>query len=204
MYKVCISGLTASGKTTLARSLALHFEAQYISTSDLLLEHGRSLGFVPENPDLRQWWISQQAQRFNEYRLNHPRLDWEVDREIAKRVEEAKKPIIVDSRVYPKLRKNKEVFCVYLTAPSPIRAMRAPQNGGDPTLLLKAIDCKDQATSDILHKAWGLAMGAPEYFDLFDLVLDDSQFESPGVDRQYVKDCTFKAVLDGVYNHFNQ
>src|SRR5882762_5237287 len=121
MYKVCISGLTASGKTTLARSLALHFEAQYISTSDLLLEHGRSLGFVPENPDLRQWWISQQAQRFNEYRLNHPRLDWEVDREIAKRVEEAKKPIIVDSRVYPKLRKNKEVFCVYLTAPGPIR-----------------------------------------------------------------------------------
>lgn len=203
MYKVCISGLTASGKTTLARSLARHLGAQYISTSNLLLLHGQALGFVPEKPD-PQWWISQQAQRFNEYRLNHPRLDWEIDREIAKQVEAADHPVVVDSRVYPKLRKNKEVFCLYLTAPGPIRAMRASQNGGNPAVLLEAINRKDQMTSDILYKSWGIMTSSPAYFDLFDQLLDDSQFESPGVDRQYVKDCTYQAALDGIYDHFNQ
>lgn len=74
--------------------------------------------------------------------------------------------------------------------------MRSLLDGGDKEDTRREIRRKDITDARIFKTAWGLDTYSPNYPNLFDLVIDDSKFEYPGVSRAEVKAKTFEAAIE--------
>jgi len=206
--KICISGLTAVGKTTIAQALARRYNAQYISASSLLLklaqEHDRALG-TAEN--INHFWLQEKGKDLFTERERNFALDREIDQGMLSLVE-ASKNLILDSLTLPyRIAEENNAFCILLCATLKQRTDRAWLSS--PTmpkyLLRKGIKEKDVRTRKILQALWGIDIFRPRLAK-YDLIISDGGLgklfnHRPSANEEItIKLEIFSALLD-IYVH---
>jgi len=161
---ICIAGMTACGKSTVARRLAERYGLKYVSGGTALKELAIRMGY---NVQKRGWWETREGMRFLERRLRDSRFDKQVDTELLNLAEQGN--VVLDSWTMPWLFKNG--FKIWIEVSPQERARRLARR--DKISLVeaeKAIGEKDVKTKRIYEKLYDFKLG--EDFSPFDLVLD--------------------------------
>ena len=80
MVVVIVSGLSAVGKSTIAKNLAQRFALRYYCGGDVLKEMAIEHGFSSRGTD---WWDTTEGMRFMQARMANSDFDRSVDRRLA-------------------------------------------------------------------------------------------------------------------------
>ncbi len=161
---ICISGLAATGKSTVARRLAKALNIKYISGGQALKQLAIERGYRPGGED---WWEKPDGLKFLEERLSNPEFDKLVD---AKLLELASKgDVVIDSWVLPWLLKDG--YKIWLKASEDERARRLSKRSGLPVDVAKEVLRKrDSESKDIYNRLYGISLESD--LSPFDVVLD--------------------------------
>jgi len=161
---ICIAGMTACGKSTVARRLAEKYGLKYVSGGTALKELAIRMGYKAQG---RGWWETTEGQKFLEQRQRDSRFDKQVDTELLQWAEQGN--VVLDSWTMPWLFKNG--FKIWIEVSPQERAKRLAHR--DKISLReaeKAITEKDGKTKRIYERLYGFKLG--EDFSPFNLVLD--------------------------------
>jgi cytidylate kinase len=162
---VCISGLTASGKTTHAHLLAGEFGLTYVSGSQIQLNF---MGISPVQS--REFWVTQEAKALWD-REQFARIDAEL-----LRLEYVRTGCIFDTSTMP-WRHRKDALCIWLESNIDSRVVKSiisHHGNGDldfdkyPALIAE----KDRMTISLYRDLYGIEIGSD--LSPFDLTLDIS------------------------------
>lgn len=162
---VCVSGLTASGKTTHTHLLAGEFGLTYVSGSQIQLNF---MGVSPIQP--KDFWISEEAKRF-----------WDadgfsqIDSELL-RLEERSAGYVFDTSTMP-WRHKEPALCIWLESSLESRVLKSivshrGRSDVPPHEYAERIANKDRATIDLYKQLYGIDIGSNT--SCFDLVIDIS------------------------------
>ena len=161
---ICISGMAGSGKTTVAKRLAIHYGLKYYSGGDALKAVAAEMGYKTTGEG---WWETAEGTRFLGQRLGDLEIDREVDKRLLKWANQG--GVILDSWAMPWLLKNG--FKIWLEASEKLRAQRlAERDSLSPKEALRVLREKEAKTKTIYKKLYGFDIG--EDFGPFQLVLD--------------------------------
>jgi cytidylate kinase len=161
--------MTGSGKSVLAKKLALRYGLRYVSGGDALKEVAKEAGFDPYREG---WWESEEGLNFLSKRLENPEFDKKVDEKL---IEMAKTGnVVFDSWTMPWLLKAPNCFKVWLKASIDVRARRvAKRDKISVKEAMVSIREKDKKTASIYRRLYGFRLG--EDYSPFDLILDNSK-----------------------------
>jgi len=187
MVVICIAGLTACGKSTVARRLAEKYGLRYVSGGTALKELAVKMSYRAQK---RGWWETTEGIRFLDRRLRDFKFDKRVDEELLKWAGQGK--VVLDSWTMPWLFKSG--FKIWIEVSPEERAVRLARR--DKISLREAVEVirnKDGKTKRIYERLYGFKLG--EDFSPFDLVLDaellsaDETFETLSlvIDRLVLK-----------------
>ena len=177
---ICISGLTASGKTTHAHLLAGEFGLTYVSGSQI------QLNFLGVSPiQTKDFWITGEAKKLwdaDQFR----RIDAEL-----LRIEAAMQGCVFDTSTMP-WRHRSAAFCIWLESDLPSRVIKSivSHRGRNqfpvqdyPTRIAE----KDQATISMYRSLYGIEIGGD--FLPFDMIVNISPL---------IKAATLEASLQSI------
>ena len=172
---ICISGLAATGKSTLAKSLAESLNLRYVSGGDGLKMLAVERGYRPGG---REWWETEDGMRFLEERLRNPEFDKLVDQKL---IELAKAgDVVIDSWVLPWLYRGG--FNIWLKAKTEVRAERMARRSGISVEEARSLlEKRDSESIELYKKLYGIEVGRD--FEPFHLVLDTSDLDESAVYR---------------------
>ena len=172
---VCISGLAATGKSTLAKRLAESLNLRYVSGGEGLKMLAVEMGYRSGG---REWWETEEGMRFLEERLRNPEFDKLVDRKL---IEFAKAGnVIIDSWVLPWL--YRDGFNIWLKARTEVRAERmAKRSGISVEEARKLLEKRDAESIELYRRLYGVEVGRD--FEPFHLILDTSDLDESAVYR---------------------
>ena len=172
---ICISGLAATGKSTLAKRLAESLNLRYVSGGDGLKMLAVERGYRPGG---REWWETEDGMRFLEERLRNPEFDKLVDQKL---IELAKAGnVVIDSWVLPWLYRGG--FNIWLKAKTEVRAERmARRSGISVEEARRLLEKRDSESIELYKKLYGIEVGRD--FEPFHLVLDTSDLDESAVYR---------------------
>ncbi len=165
--RIIVSGLTASGKSTLARGLSKSLGLEYFSASSKLRE------IMP--PREFEFWESQKGLDAIRFRLKHPQYDKALDNYIVRNVR-TQTNIILDSWVASWKVNAPSTIKIYLKVDVKERARRVSERDGikfGPAL--KFMKEKDRLTAKVYMNIYGIDIAN----DLtpFDLVVDSTHLQ---------------------------
>ncbi|MCW4019639.1 MAG: cytidylate kinase family protein [Candidatus Bathyarchaeota archaeon] len=164
---LCICGMAGSGKSTVAKRLAKHYDLEYCSGGDALKAVAADMGYETAE---KGWWETEEGVRFLEERLNNLELDRKVDEKMLEWA--GKGGVILDSWAMPWLLKAG--FKVWLEASEEVRTQRiAERDGLNIKEALKFLREKESKTKAIYSKLYGFDLGKD--FSPFHLILDVNQ-----------------------------
>ena len=181
---ICVCGMTASGKSTVARKIAQKYGLRLFSGGDALKALALEMGYKPLD---RGWWESEEGLRFLQQRQNTPNFDKKVDQKL---LEQARKGnVVLDSWTMPWLFKNG--YKIWIDASKKVRAKRLARRDemtlGEAAKVMKE---KEEATKAIYSRLYGFHLG--EDFSPFDMIVDTDRLNQDEVFQ------TVCAVLDRV------
>ncbi|MEM3447525.1 MAG: cytidylate kinase family protein [Nitrososphaerota archaeon] len=182
---ILVSGLAASGKSTLAKRLSTALKVNYYSGGDALRRLAVKQGYRPVG---KKWWDTEEGMKFLSIRQQDPFFDRKVDEEL-KRIAEQESAVI-DSWVLPWLLENG--FKIWLKSSVEARAQRMRKR--DKISIeeaVKIINERDKKNYDLYYSLYGIRLG--EDLSPFHLVLDTSNLNS---------DAVFKIVLTAAKHYF--
>lgn len=161
---ICLSGLTASGKSSVARRIAQKYGLKYVSGGTALMELAIKNGFKPKD---KGWWETPEGMRFLKQRVRDPKFDRQIDSRLLEQAEQGN--VVLDSWTMPWL--SKRGFKIWLDVSAKERAKRlAHRDGLSVELAKQLIADKDGLTKQIYENLYGFKLG--EDYSPFDLVLD--------------------------------
>jgi cytidylate kinase len=164
---ICLAGLTACGKSTVARRLAEKYRLKYVSGGTVLKELALRMGYKSQE---RGWWETTEGMRFLDQRLRDPRFDKQVDEELLNWAQRGN--VVLDSWTMAWL--SKSGFKIWLEVSPQERAKRlASRDRVSLREAEKIIKEKDGKTKQIYERLYGFKLG--EDFSPFDLILDTEQ-----------------------------
>jgi cytidylate kinase len=165
--------MTASGKSTVARSVANRYGVRLYSGGDALKALAIEAGYKPLN---RGWWESEEGLKFLRQRQSDPDFDRKVD---AKLLEYAKQGnVVLDSWTMPWLFDHG--FNIWVDASKEVRVKRlAKRDNLDLREALRILEEKEETTKQIYKKLYRFRLG--EDFSPFDLVLDTDKLDADEV-----------------------
>jgi len=168
---ICISGMTGSGKSTVAKRLADKYGLDYFSGGNALKTLAQEEGY---NPDVTGWWETAEGLRFLQQRMGDPAFDKRIDEKLLELAEQGN--VVLDSWTMPWLLN--EGFKVWLEASFHVRAKRV-MNRDSISIeeAVKALTEKDEQTRQIYMNLYGFDLGND--LSPFDLVLATDELE-PG------------------------
>ena len=172
---ICISGLAATGKSTLAKHLADSLNLRYVSGGEglkmLAVERGYKSGG-------REWWETEEGMRFLEERLRNPEFDKLIDQKL---IELAKTGnVVIDSWILPWL--YRDGFNIWLKARPEVRAKRmAKRSGISVDEARKFLEKRDSESIELYRRLYGVEVGRD--FEPFHLILDTSDLDESAVYR---------------------
>jgi len=182
---ILISGLAASGKSTLSKRLASTLRIKYYSGGDALRRLAMSQGF---NPVGKKWWDTEEGMRFLSLRQQDPMFDKKVDEELKRIAGEGS--AVIDSWVLPWL--IDEGFKIWLKTSVEARARRMQRRDKISfEEAVRIIQERDRKNRDLYFSLYGLKLG--EDLSPFNLVLDTSNLSAEAV---------YKIVLTAVKQYF--
>ncbi len=166
---ICISGMTGSGKSTVAKRLADKYGLGYFSGGNALRTLAHEEGY---KSDVRGWWETAEGLNFLQQRMRDPAFDKRIDEKLLGMAAEGN--VVLDSWTMPWLLK--EGFKVWLEASPQVRAKRVVNRDSiSIEEALKALTEKDERTRQIYKSLYGFDLG----HDLspFNLVLATDELE---------------------------
>ncbi len=170
---ICLTGMTACGKSTAARRLAEKYRLRYVSGGTVLKELALKMGYRSQE---RGWWETTEGMRFLEQRLRDPRFDKQVDAELLNWAQRGN--AVLDSWTMAWL--SKTGFKIWLEVSPQERARRLASRDRislrEAERLLKE---KDGRTKQIYERLYGFKLG--EDFSPFDMILDTEQLSHKDV-----------------------
>ena len=171
---ICISGMTGSGKSTVAKRLADKYGLGYFSGGNALRVLAQEEGY---DSDVRGWWESPEGLNFLKQRMGDPAFDKRIDEKLLELAAEG--DVVLDSWTMPWLLKE-ESFKVWLEASPQVRAKRVvTRDHISVEEALKALTEKDERTRQIYKSLYGFDLG----HDLtpFNLVLATDELDPDDV-----------------------
>ena len=170
---ICVSGMTGSGKSTVAKRLAEEYGLKYLSGGGALKALAIESGYKPVEVG---WWETDEGMKFLQERADDPRFDKRVDEKLLKLAKQGN--VVLDSWTMPWLLK--EGFKVWLEASPDVRARRVAERDSigvrEASSLLKE---KDERTKVIYKQLYGFNLGSN--FSPFDLILDTEDLDAAEV-----------------------
>jgi cytidylate kinase len=166
---ICVSGMTGSGKSTVAKRLADKYGLSYFSGGNALRELAKEEGY---NSDVTGWWETDEGLKFLKQRMGDSAFDKKIDE---KQLELAKKGnVVLDSWTMPWLLKGG--FKVWLEASTEARAKRVvTRDAISVEEAVKALTEKDERTRRIYKSLYGFDLGND--LSPFNLVLATDDLE---------------------------
>ncbi|UCC58484.1 MAG: cytidylate kinase family protein [Candidatus Bathyarchaeum sp.] len=150
---LCISGMTGSGKSTVAKRLAAKYGLGYFSGGNSLKALAQEEGY---NPDVRGWWETAPGLKFLQQRMGDPVFDKRIDEKLLELAEEGN--VVLDSWTMPWL--FNEGFKIWLEASPQVRAKRVVKRDGiSIEEAVKALREKDEKTRKIYKSLYGFDLG---------------------------------------------
>jgi cytidylate kinase len=150
---ICISGMTGSGKSTVAKRLADKYGICYFSGGNALKTLAQEEGYVS---DMTGWWETAEGLRFLEQRMGDPAFDRRIDEKLLEVAAEGN--VVLDSWTMPWLLK--EGFKVWLEASPKVRAKRVVNRDSiSIEEAVKALTEKDERTRQIYKTLYGFDLG---------------------------------------------
>ncbi len=169
--KICISGFTGSGKSTLGKKLAKHFGIPYYSGGDALK---RLIAGEKCINDVG-WWERKVGEIAMRMRKEDPSFDKKVDQELI-RIAMEKGNVVLDSWTMPYLLHADDKVAIFLKADIRERAERVMRRDGIPFKeAMERIKLKDEESIRIYRSIYGFRLG--EDLSPFHLVLDNTNLE---------------------------
>jgi N-glycosylase/DNA lyase len=177
---IIISGMAASGKTTLAEKLAKYYKLKIYSGSDALRDFARKLGYNPKGVD---WWDTKEGMEFLKRRkLNHE-FDKKVDELMMNKAIEGN--VVITSWTLPYLKSSG--IKIWLNASKEARAKRmANRDGIDIKEARKIIDERDKENVDLYKKIYGFTIGK-NLKKFYDIVIDTDNLNEKQVFDKVIK-----------------
>lgn len=150
---ICISGMTGSGKSTVAKRLAEKYELKYFSGGNALRALAKEEGYASE---ARGWWETSEGLNFLKQRMDDPLFDKKIDKKLLELAAEGN--VVLDSWTVPWLLKDG--FKVWLEASPQVRAKRVvTRDSMSVKEALKALTEKDERTRQIYKNLYGFDLG---------------------------------------------
>jgi cytidylate kinase len=170
---ICVSGMTGSGKSTVAKRLADRYSFDYFSGGNALKILAQEEGY---NSDITGWWETAEGLKFLQQRITEPSFDKKIDEKLLELAEQGN--VVLDSWTMPWLLK--EGFKVWLEASPDVRVKRV-MNRDSISIeeTMKALAEKDRQTRQIYKNLYGFDLGND--FTPFDLILATDALESDQV-----------------------
>ena len=170
---ICISGMTGSGKSIVAKRLADKYGLGYFSGGNALRALAQEEGYAS---DVRGWWETSEGLNFLQQRMGNPAFDKKIDEKLLELAAEGN--VVLDSWTMPWLLN--EGFKVWLEASPQVRAKRVvTRDSISIEEAVKALNEKDERTRQIYKGLYGFDLG----HDLspFNLVLATDELEPDDV-----------------------
>ena len=150
---ICISGMTGSGKSTVAKKLADKYGLGYFSGGNALRSLAQEEGY---KSDMRGWWETAEGLRFLQQRMGDPAFDRRIDEKLLELAEQGN--VVLDSWTMPWLLK--EGFKIWLEASPQVRAKRVVNRDNiSIEEAIKALKEKDERTRQIYNSLYGFDLG---------------------------------------------
>jgi CMP/dCMP kinase len=150
---ICVSGMTGSGKSTVAKKLAEKYGLNYFSGGNAMRALAQEEGYDSE---VRGWWESQEGLNFLKKRMTDPAFDKKIDQKLVELASEGN--VVLDSWTVPWL--IKDGFKIWLEASPQVRAKRVvTRDAISEEEALKALTEKDQRTRQIYKQLYGFDLG---------------------------------------------
>jgi len=150
---ICISGMTGSGKSTVAKKLADKYGLGYFSGGNALRTLAHEEGY---ESDMRGWWETAEGLRFIQQRIGDPAFDRRIDEKLLELAEQGN--VVLDSWTMPWLLK--EGFKIWLEASPQVRAKRVVNRDNiSIEEAVKALKEKDERTRQIYNGLYGFDLG---------------------------------------------
>ncbi len=170
--KICLTGFTGTGKSTLARRLAAHYGLAYVSGGNVLKK------LIGGEEALRDpgWWEREGGKRAMELRKRDPSFDRRVDEELIRLAME-KGDVVLDSWTMAYLLEADDKVAIFLKADLGVRAERVARRDRTSVEEAKeAIIRKDAETKRLYLSLYGFRLG--EDLSPFNLVLDTTRLSA--------------------------
>ena len=179
MKAIIISGMPASGKTTVAGILSRRLNRRTVGIGDVLKEIAGERGYKISGEG---WWETPEGMRFHKERDSNPEFDKEADKRLISLVK--KGDVIVTSYTAPWIAD--EGFKIWLSAEESNRAERmAKRDNTDLGKADKATRMRDREDHDLYKSLYNFELGK----DLkpFDLVVDTNDITADEVAERILK-----------------
>jgi cytidylate kinase len=170
---ICVCGMTASGKSTVARKVSEKYGLRLYSGGDALKTLAVEAGYEPLS---RGWWESEEGLKFLQQRLRDADFDKKVDMKLLEYAKYGN--VVLDSWTMPWLFECS--FKIWVDASREVRVRRLAKR--DAVSLRKALEIleeKEETTKTIYKKLYGFHLG--EDFSVFDLILDTNKLDADEV-----------------------
>jgi cytidylate kinase len=150
---ICISGMTGSGKSTVAKRLADKYGLGYFSGGNALKNLAQEEGYYSE---MRGWWESPQGLKFIQQRIEDPAFDKKIDEKLLELAKQG--DVVLDSWTMPWLFDGG--FKIWLEASPEVRARRVMKRDSiSVEEAVKAMKEKDEKTRAIYKNLYGFNLG---------------------------------------------
>jgi cytidylate kinase len=166
---ICISGMTGSGKSTVAEKIADKYGLCYFSGGNALKSLAREEGY---NSNMQGWWETHQGLKFLQQRISDPTFDKKIDEKLLELAENGN--VVLDSWTMPWLLDGG--FKIWLETSPDVRAKRVVKRDGiNVEEAMKVLKEKDEKTRAIYKSLYGFDLG----HDLspFNLILSTDELE---------------------------
>jgi cytidylate kinase len=166
---ICVSGMTGSGKSTVAKRLADKYGLGYFSGGNALRALAKDEGY---DSDVTGWWETAEGLQFLQQRMRDPAFDKKIDEKLLELAEQGN--VVLDSWTVPWLLKGG--FKVWLEASPKVRAKRVTRRDSiSVEEALKALTKKDERTRQLYKSLYGFDLGND--LSPFNLVLATDDLE---------------------------
>ncbi len=168
-----ISGLAASGKSTISRRLAEELGLQLYSGGEVLKTIAAAHGFRTTQT---HWWETSDGMAFLSLREKDPSIDKACDEWLLSKAREG--GVVIDSWVLPWL--YSDGLKVWLKASKSVRAERLSRRSGLPLdEAARILELRDRRNIELYARLYGIRVGSD--YEPFHLILDTTTLSSNSV-----------------------